>query len=155
MGRLTPATARAASKPGLYGDANTLYLRVGKGGSKSWVQRVTIRRRRRDMGLGSFPTISLAEARARATANRLAIFEGRDPLEENRRARRSLRRDTTTGLNIADCIIETCPWSGKPIQEDSLTEYGGLVVGFCDTDCRDKFDAALRHFEQAAAKAAR
>ena len=155
MGRLIPAAAHAASEPGLHGDGKTLYLRVRKGGSKSWIQRVMIRGRRHDIGLGSFPAISLAAARERARANRLAISRARNPLEENRRARRSERRDPMTGLNIADCINETCPWSGKPIQEDSLTECGGLVVGFCDTHCRDKFDAALRHFEQAAAKAAR
>ena len=33
-------------------------------------------------------------------------------------------------LEIADCINETCPWSGKPVQADSLTEYDGKVVGF-------------------------
>ena len=60
-----------------------------------------------------------------------------------------------TNLNIADCINGTCPWSGKPVYADSLTEYDGQTVGFCDTDCRDKFDAAIRHFEQAATRAAR
>ena len=49
-------------------------------------------------------------------------------------------------LNIADCINETCPWSGKPVRPDSLTEYNGKVVGFCNPGCRDKFDAAIQHF---------
>ena len=49
-------------------------------------------------------------------------------------------------LNIADCINETCPWSGKPVRPDSLTEYKGQVVGFCNPGCRDKFDTAIRHF---------
>ena len=52
-------------------------------------------------------------------------------------------------LEIADCINETCPWSGEPVQSDSLTEYDGDVVGFCNTGCRDKFEAAVRHFEEA------
>ena len=34
-------------------------------------------------------------------------------------------------LDIATCINETCPWSGKPVQADSLTEHDGKVVGFC------------------------
>ena len=59
-------------------------------------------------------------------------------------------------LDIADCINETCPWSGKPVQADSLIEHDGNVVGFCNTGCRDKFDAAVRHFAEAkAARAAR
>ena len=52
-------------------------------------------------------------------------------------------------LNIADCINETCPWSGRPVQADSLTLYGGQVVGFCNTGCRDKFEKAIQHFERA------
>ncbi len=33
---------------------------------------------------------------------------------------------------------ETCPYSGKPVQPDSLAEIDGQVVGFCNTFCRDK-----------------
>ena len=49
-------------------------------------------------------------------------------------------------LDIADCINQTCPWSGKPVQADSLTEYQGQVVGFCNPGCRDKFDARISQF---------
>ena len=52
-------------------------------------------------------------------------------------------------LAITDAVNETCPWSGKPIQADSLTRYRGHVVGFCNPGCRDKFEAAIRHFEAA------
>ena len=89
MGRLTAASARAASKPGRYADGDTLFLMVAQGGSKSWVQRITIDARRHDIGLGSFPLISLANARERAMANRLAVSSGRDPLAEKRRAKTS------------------------------------------------------------------
>ena len=57
-------------------------------------------------------------------------------------------------LSLADCINETCPWSGKPVQADSLTLYEGHVVGFCDPGCRDKFERAIRQFEKARAGAA-
>ena len=33
-----------------------------------------------------------------------------------------------TDLDIADCINETCPWSGEPVQADSLAGYGGKVA---------------------------
>ena len=52
-------------------------------------------------------------------------------------------------LEVTDCINDTCPWSGKPVSEDSLTMYRGHVVGFCNPGCRDKFDAAVGHFEKA------
>ena len=52
---------------------------------------------------------------------------------------------------LEDAVNEVCPWSGKPIAADALTRYAGAVVGFCDPDCRDKFAAAVRHFENALA----
>jgi hypothetical protein len=52
-------------------------------------------------------------------------------------------------LRIEDAVNETCPWSGKPIAADSLTLYRGAVVGFCNQGCRDKFETAIRHFEDA------
>ena len=87
MGNLTVAGVRSATKPGRYADGDTLYLMVAPGGSKSWVQRITIDGRRHDIGLGGFPLISLAKARERAMANRLAVANGRNPLAEKRRAK--------------------------------------------------------------------
>jgi YHS domain-containing protein len=52
-------------------------------------------------------------------------------------------------LRLEDCVNETCPWSGKPVNPDSLTLYRGKVVGFCNTGCRDKFDAATQAFDGA------
>jgi hypothetical protein len=57
-------------------------------------------------------------------------------------------------LRLEDCINETCPWSGKPVQADSLTLYQGQVVGFCNSGCRDKFEQAIALFEKARAGAA-
>ena len=58
-------------------------------------------------------------------------------------------------LRLEDCINETCPWSGKPVQADSLTRYQGQVVGFCNPGCRDKFEQAVAHFESARNPASR
>lgn len=85
MGKLTVARVKALSTPGLYGDGGTLYLRVAPRGSRSWIQRVTVGGRRRDIGLGGWPVVSLAKARERAFANRVAIADGRDPLADKRR----------------------------------------------------------------------
>jgi hypothetical protein len=59
--------------------------------------------------------------------------------------------DPAPALRIEDAVNETCPWSGKPIAADSLTVYGGAVVGFCNPGCRDKFSAAAAHFNAAIA----
>jgi hypothetical protein len=51
-------------------------------------------------------------------------------------------------LRLEDCVNTHCPWSGQPVSADSLTLYRGKVVGFCNTGCRDKFDAAASAFDQ-------
>lgn len=56
------------------------------------------------------------------------------------------------GLRVPDAINEMCPWSGKPVAENSLTLYRGKVVGFCCPACRDKFEKAVLAFEAALAK---
>ncbi len=48
---------------------------------------------------------------------------------------------------LENCLNTHCPWSGKPVAADSLTEYRGHVVGFCNPDCRDKFRRAADAFD--------
>ena len=52
-------------------------------------------------------------------------------------------------LRLEDCVNTHCPWSGEPVSEDSLTQYRGEVVGFCNPGRRDKFDAAAQVFDAA------
>ena len=52
-------------------------------------------------------------------------------------------------LKLEDCVNDVCPWSGKPVSVDSLTRYKDKVVGFCNTGCRDKFEAAASAFDAA------
>ena len=54
-----------------------------------------------------------------------------------------------TALRLEDCINRVCPWSGDPVQADSLTRYNGQVVGFCNPGCRDKFEKATSAFDAA------
>ena len=77
--RLTAAFVRTASRPGVYGDAHGLRLRIMPGGSRHWVWRGTVRGRRRDLGLGSPPYVSLAEAREAAFEYRKLSRAGGDP----------------------------------------------------------------------------
>ena len=86
MARLSAAKVKAIKKPGMHGDGNGLYLRVTGSGSRSWMQRIVIHGRRRDLGLGGYPAIGLAEARALALANKALVTAGRDPLAERHRA---------------------------------------------------------------------
>lgn len=83
---LTAATVRNLQSPGLHADGNNLYLKIDGNGAKRWVQRVTIKGKRRDIGLGSAKLVSLAEARDLATANLKAARSGGDPLADKRQA---------------------------------------------------------------------
>ena len=84
---LSTAFVRNVSRAGRYCDGHGLYLEVKPSGTRSWVQRLVIRGRRRELGLGGFPLVSLKEARALAVANRKAARSGGDPLAEKQRAR--------------------------------------------------------------------
>ncbi len=82
---LSAAFLRSAP-PGRHADGNGLYLFVQPSGTRSWIQRLVVRGRRRELGLGSVALVSLAEAREKALANRKLAREGGDPLAEKRRA---------------------------------------------------------------------
>ena len=68
---LSPAFVRSAP-PGRHADGNGLYLFVRPSGTRSWIQRLLIRGRRRELGLGSVALVPLAEAREKALAFALA-----------------------------------------------------------------------------------
>ena len=70
---------------GMHGDGNGLYLRVAPGGSRQWIQRITISGRRKELGLGGLASVSLAQARMKSAEIRAAVAAGRDPLAERRK----------------------------------------------------------------------
>ena len=86
LNALTPTFVRNVSRAGRYCDGQGLYLDVRPTGSRGWIQRLTIRGRRTELGLGGFPLVSLKEAREKAFANRKLARDGGDPRAEKRRA---------------------------------------------------------------------
>ncbi len=83
---LSAAFVRTVGEAGRYCDGQGLYLQVQPSGSRRWIQRLVIRGRKRELGLGGFPLVSLKDARAQALANRRMARSGGDPLAEKRRA---------------------------------------------------------------------
>lgn len=86
---LTVVKVRGHLAPGKYHDGGGLglYLLVRPNGGRQWVQRVAINGKRREVGLGSPPLVTLAEARERAAENMRRVRAGGDPLAEKRQAR--------------------------------------------------------------------
>lgn len=127
-------------------DGGGLYLRVSRTATKSWVFRFQRDSRRRDMGLGPYPDISLAEARARASAHRKQVHDGIDPLdakEMQRRAERASLGEDRTFREIGDEFISRnqTSWRGAKHRQqwrNTLQAYvypaiGDVPVALIDT----------------------
>ena len=84
---LTATEIKSIKREGIYRAGPTLYLRIAPGGSKSWVQRLTINRARHDIGLGGYPQVSLSNARKLALHNRELAWAGSDPLALKRKSK--------------------------------------------------------------------
>ncbi|MBZ9884799.1 integrase arm-type DNA-binding domain-containing protein [Mesorhizobium sp. CA10] len=81
--KLSDAKAKSDSlKHGRHSDGGGLYLNVSPSGSKSWLFMWVRNGKRREMGFGAYPAITLASARKRAGEYRAAVAEGRDPIAE-------------------------------------------------------------------------
>jgi len=87
QGRPLRAAALATMKPGRHSDGRYgLMLNVKPSGARSWMQRLTVNGERRTIGLGPFPVVSLAEARAMAFENIRKRQQGINPIVERKRA---------------------------------------------------------------------
>src|SRR5437763_1732987 len=96
-GKLSGFAVTKAKGPVVLHDGGGLYLRVSGTGAKSWVYRFQLDGKRRDMGLGPFPDISLAEAREKASAHRKQRHDGIDPLAARAAQRQALRLSVGRG----------------------------------------------------------
>lgn len=120
------------------GGATGLYLRVAPTGARNWILRATIGNRRRDMGLGGWPDVTLTEARDRARQARRKIEEGTDPIEA-RKANRDTLRATPTFKECAKRTIEAKrpEWkSAKHADQwtNTLETYANPVIGNMPVD---------------------
>jgi integrase len=69
----------ALTVPGIYSDGGGLHLRIRPSGTRSWVYIYRMDEKRREMGLGSYPEVTLARARERASQAREHKLDGVDP----------------------------------------------------------------------------
>ena len=105
-GKLSAVEVIKAKGPAVLHDGGGLYLRVSATNAKSWVFRFQLDGKRRDMGLGPFPDISLAEARAKATEHRKQRHEGVDPLDAKAAQRQAQRVPDAKGRTFRESAVE-------------------------------------------------
>ena len=130
---------RRLEKPGLYavGGVPGLALQVLETGGRTWTLRAMIGGRRRDMGLGGFPGVTLAKAREQAAEAREKIRKGIDPIEEQQAARRALHAAVAAALTFdqaAEKYIEAheAGWRNEKHGKQwrsTLAQFASPVIG--------------------------
>lgn len=102
---LSALAVQRLTAPGMHavGGVAGLYLCVSPSGSRSWIARVNVDGKRREMGLGSFPDVSLSIAREKARAARSDTTMGIDPVAHRKEARSARQALKATQKTFADC----------------------------------------------------
>lgn len=107
------------------GGADGLHLRIA-GVSRAWVLRVAVGTRlnssgkptvhRRDVGLGSYPEVSLAEAREKARELRKQVRSGLDPIEQRRATKARERIEAAKAKTFKECAEKVIEKKGEKLR---------------------------------------
>lgn len=135
-----PAVAIARiERAGLHfvGTVPGLALHIGPAGARSWIFRASIGGKRREMGLGNFPSVTLAMAREKARVARELIRQGVDPVERQQRAQYELRAAVASAMTVKQCAnaylaAHEASWrNAKHAQQwrNTLAQYVYPVIG--------------------------
>jgi len=113
------------------GGVSGLYLSVNSNGARSWILRTKVGSKRSDIGLGSYPSISLALAQSKATETKELIKKGIDPVAERKR-RKVLVEWTFERCAFEFINLHRSGWKNeKHAQqwENTLKTYAYPVIG--------------------------
>ena len=91
--------------PKLIADGGGLYLRTapaGDGVSRSWVFKFKLSGKMREMGIGAYPVVTLADARERATEHRKLVAQGIDPIEQRKASQAAAQQPEKRVITFAD-----------------------------------------------------
>lgn len=95
---LTQMKAKSLDK-GKYADGQGLWLVKSRRDAGKWMLRLSVYGKRREMGLGHWPDVSIAEAREQASAARRVLRDGIDPIQDRAKQRNKAKR-----LTVAEAI---------------------------------------------------
>lgn len=137
INRLSGLRVTRVNAPGYYPDGGGLYLQVSPVGTKSWIFRFKLHGRAREMGLGSQKTITLGEARLKATECRKLLLEGIDPIEARNATRARDRLEAARSMTFSACAtayIAAHRAGWKNVKhgsqwENTIETYANPVIG--------------------------
>jgi integrase len=143
MGRkakeLGPLAVGRIQTPGLHfvGGVDGLALQVTTSGARSWILRVMVAGKRRDMGLGGYPSVPLVDAKDAARLARAKIKDGTDPIEERRTRKSALATSRAAALTFKQCATafiaaKESEWKNAKHAAQwraTLTAYAYPVIG--------------------------
>ena len=120
------------------GGVGGLALQVTATGGRTWILRVRVGAgKRRDIGLGGYPDVTLAMAREKARETRELLAKGIDPVEQRQAARAALIAQHATGMTFDEAArrfidAKSAEWKNPKHTEQwgtTLTTYASPVVG--------------------------
>jgi integrase len=137
INRLTAKEVEKKTKPGLYGDGGGLTLQITRAGVKSWLFRFMIAGKSYAMGLGPTHTVTLADARAKASDARRAILDGINPLHAKQQKKQDAvlaRARLMTFDQCASAYIDAHRPSWKNAKHadqwtNTIAQYASPIIG--------------------------
>lgn len=135
---LAPLQVSRLKEQGLHavGVVPGLHLQI-KGDARSWILRVTVGTKRRDIGLGAFPAVTLEQARQNARETRESIAQGIDPILTRKSARSALEARQKAAITFDEAArrfidAKSDEWrNAKHHQQwvNTLAMYASPVIG--------------------------
>lgn len=126
-------------EPGFYsvGKVAGLALNISPTGSRSWILRAMVGSKRRDIGLGAFPSVSLKDAHAKAQAKKDEIISGIDPVLARKEAASRLRAAQAAEITFEDAarrymLAKATDWKNSKHRDqwkNTLSEYAFPTLG--------------------------
>jgi integrase len=150
---LGPLDVKRLAHPGGSGNAMVpvggvagLYLQLTPKGGRSWILRMLVGGKRRDIGLGGFPTVTLSQARDKAREARDKVERGIDPVEERKVAKARLIEARRKGMLFSEAVDKAlaaklgafrnekhrAQWRST-LERYAIPEIGALPVNEIDT----------------------
>ena len=119
-----------------YHDGNGLYISISSPGRGKWSFRYTINKKSREMGLGSFPDVSLLEARQHVLNKKQLLSKKIDPIDEKNRAEVLRQQQNKKFSDIALRYIQTKKkpeWTNNKSEQQWINTINTYAAPILDT----------------------